>query len=185
MTVGIFGRGPSRRVGGHHDHWPSSYLLPLHRGDCPDPYGTAPGQRHQALAYGGGRSGGSLDPDSWAFFDGIHEHFIPDGDISPVWNPEFFGNTLIANGTTWPYAGVQQRRYRVRPVNKCQARARTLDFSAIPGVGGPARTGAWPRTRRVRPQRHRDLLPGRGDPTSGALHQGRPVRVALSRPGAL
>jgi hypothetical protein len=42
------------------------------------------------------------------FFDGIVHDYIPNGEFSPIWNPEFFGNTLIANGNTWPFLTVEQ-----------------------------------------------------------------------------
>jgi FtsP/CotA-like multicopper oxidase with cupredoxin domain len=73
-------------------------------------------------------------PDSRAVFDGIDGPYIPDTDISPFWNPEFFGNTIMVNGNTWPVHDVQQRRYRFRVLNGCQARFLILDFSGIPGV---------------------------------------------------
>jgi len=43
-------------------------------------------------------------------------------DISPVWNPELFGNTMVVNGRTWPYLRVEQQRYRLRFLNGTQAR---------------------------------------------------------------
>ncbi len=58
----------------------------------------------------------------------------PDTDVPPIWNPEFFGNTMIVNGATWPYLQVEQRRYRFRALNGCQARFLILDFASIPGV---------------------------------------------------
>jgi spore coat protein A len=73
-------------------------------------------------------------PDSREFFDGIVGPYLPGGDFSPIWNPEFFGETLIANGNTWPYQVVEQRRYRFRFLNGCQSRFLILDFSGIPGV---------------------------------------------------
>ena len=73
-------------------------------------------------------------PDTRAFFDGIAGPFIPDTDISPIWNPEFFGNMMMVNGNTWPYQVVEQRRYRLRLLNGCQSRFLILDFSQIPGV---------------------------------------------------
>jgi FtsP/CotA-like multicopper oxidase with cupredoxin domain len=73
-------------------------------------------------------------PDMRSFFDGIVGDFIPDGEFSPIWNPEFFGNMLIANGNTWPFHVVEQRRYRLRFLNGCQSRFLILDFSGIPGV---------------------------------------------------
>lgn len=73
-------------------------------------------------------------PDSRAFFDEIAGPFIPDSDISPLWNPEFFGNMLMVNGNTWPFHTVEQVRYRLRVLNGCQSRFLILDFNAIPGV---------------------------------------------------
>ena len=73
-------------------------------------------------------------PDTRAFFDGITGPYIPDTDISPIWNPEFFGNTIMVNGNTWPFLAVEQGRYRFRFLNGCQARFLILDFSNISGV---------------------------------------------------
>jgi len=73
-------------------------------------------------------------PDTREFFDGIVGDFIPDTEFSPIWNPEFFGNMIIANGNTWPFQTVEQRRYRFRFLNGCQSRFLILDFSQIPGV---------------------------------------------------
>ena len=70
-------------------------------------------------------------PDSRAFFEGyagsaadpVHPRpDVPDSDISPIWNPEFFGNTMVVNGNTWPYLEVEPRRYRFRLFNGCHAR---------------------------------------------------------------
>ena len=68
-------------------------------------------------------------PDSREFFDGFSGPYIPDSDISPIWNPEFFGNTIVVNGRTWPYLQVEQRRYRFRVLNACNARFLILAFS--------------------------------------------------------
>ena len=73
-------------------------------------------------------------PDSRVFFDGIVEDYIPEGEFSPIWNPEFFGNTIMVNGNTWPFQTVEKRRYRFRFLNGCQSRFLILDFNAIPGV---------------------------------------------------
>jgi len=74
-------------------------------------------------------------PDSRTFFDGIDTpDYLPGGLFSPIWNPEFFGNTLMVNGNTWPFQTVERRRYRFRFLNGCQSRFLILDFSAIPGV---------------------------------------------------
>jgi spore coat protein A, manganese oxidase len=73
-------------------------------------------------------------PDTRAFFDEVAGPYIPDTDISPLWNPEFFGNTIMVNGNTWPFQTAEQRRYRLRFLNGCQSRFLILDFNAIPGV---------------------------------------------------
>jgi spore coat protein A len=73
-------------------------------------------------------------PDSRGFFDGFVQPFIPETEISPIWNPEFFGNMLMVNGNTWPFLNVEQRRYRLRFLNGCQSRFLILDFSNIPGA---------------------------------------------------
>jgi spore coat protein A len=73
-------------------------------------------------------------PDTREFFDGIVGDFIPAGEFSPIWNPEFFGNTIMVNGNTWPFQQVEQRRYRLRFLNGCQSRFLILDFNQIPGV---------------------------------------------------
>lgn len=78
-------------------------------------------------------------PDNRAYFEDLEKQeldipFIPDracagpSDISPIWNPEFFGSTIIVNGNTWPYFEVQPRRYRLRFLNGCQARFLILEF---------------------------------------------------------
>ncbi|HEY3474510.1 MAG TPA: multicopper oxidase domain-containing protein [Anaerolineales bacterium] len=80
-------------------------------------------------------SNGSLFyPDTREFFDGIGGPYIPETDVSPIWNPEFFGNMMMVNGNTWPFQTVEQRRYRFRFLNGCNSRFLILDFSNIPGV---------------------------------------------------
>ncbi|MEP6959128.1 MAG: multicopper oxidase domain-containing protein, partial [Nitrospirota bacterium] len=36
--------------------------------------------------------------------------------------PEFFGNTIVVNGRTWPSLNVEPRRYRFRCLNACNSR---------------------------------------------------------------
>jgi len=67
-------------------------------------------------------------PDSRAFFDEYGGPYIPDTDVSPIWNPEFFGNTIVVNGRTWPFLEVEQRRYRFRFLNGCNSRFLILKF---------------------------------------------------------
>jgi FtsP/CotA-like multicopper oxidase with cupredoxin domain len=73
-------------------------------------------------------------PDSRVLFDGIVHDYLPTGEFSPIWNPEFFGNMIMVNGNTWPFQTVEQRRYRIRFLNGCQSRFLILDFNQIPGV---------------------------------------------------
>jgi FtsP/CotA-like multicopper oxidase with cupredoxin domain len=80
------------------------------------------------------KDGSLFYPDTRAFFDEYLGPYLPDSDIAPIWNPEFFGNMIMVNGNTWPYQTVEQRRYRIRFLNGCQSRFLILDFSKIPGV---------------------------------------------------
>ncbi|WP_041432978.1 multicopper oxidase family protein [Thiobacillus denitrificans] len=73
-------------------------------------------------------------PDTRTFFDGVAGPFVPESDLSPIWNPEFFGNMMTVNGNTWPFQTVEQARYRFRFLNGCQSRFLILDFGNIPGV---------------------------------------------------
>lgn len=73
-------------------------------------------------------------PDTRAFFDKITGPFLPRSDVSPIWNPEFFGNTIMVNGKVWPFHTVERRRYRMRFLNGCQSRFLILNFGSIPGV---------------------------------------------------
>lgn len=93
-------------------------------------------------------------PDNRAFFEGLNQPpvrpflkipFIPEeafggrSDVSPLWNPEFFGNTMVVNGKTWPKLSVERRRYRVRFLNANDTRVLILkivagDPTARPGV---------------------------------------------------
>lgn len=68
-------------------------------------------------------------PDSREFFDGFAGPYVPDSDMAPIWNPEFFGNTIVVNGRTWPFLDVEQRRYRFRILNGCNSRFLILRLS--------------------------------------------------------
>ena len=60
--------------------------------------------------------------------------------------PEFFGDTMLVNGTAYPYLEVEQRQYRFRMLNACQARflnprlvfAKGLDRTEPGSFPGPA-----------------------------------------------
>lgn len=70
-------------------------------------------------------------PDSREFFDDFDGPYLPNpaSDIAPIWNPEFFGDTIIANGKTWPYQEVEPKQYRFRLLNGSQARTLILKMS--------------------------------------------------------
>jgi bilirubin oxidase len=112
-------------------------------------------------------------PDNRAFFEGLNvpgqsqqfpgapELRIPlepdmalDGqmsDISPQWNPEFFGNTMVVNGKTWPYLNVEQRRYRLRLLNGSQSRFLILKMSnGMPFTQIGSEGGYLPKPVRLR-----------------------------------
>jgi len=76
-------------------------------------------------------------PGDRAFFEGLHTPpavpfldipFTPQSDVAPIWNPEFFGNTLVVNGRTWPRLSVEPRKYRLRLLNGSNARFLLLRF---------------------------------------------------------
>ena len=62
-------------------------------------------------------------------FRWLYGPYIPNTDVSPIWNPEFFGNHMLVNGNTWPFLNVEPRRYRLRLLNGCQSRFLLLSFS--------------------------------------------------------
>ncbi|MEW6217904.1 MAG: multicopper oxidase domain-containing protein [Thermodesulfobacteriota bacterium] len=82
-------------------------------------------------------------PDNRAFFEGLDPAslnipFIPDpaSDVSPIWNPEVFFNTMVVNGTTWPALEVAPARYRFRLLNGCTARFLNLALILQTPEGG-------------------------------------------------
>jgi FtsP/CotA-like multicopper oxidase with cupredoxin domain len=59
--------------------------------------------------------------------------------IHPFWIPEFFGDTMLVNGRTWPFLQVEPRRYRFRFLNGCNARFVRMGLvDASSGATGPA-----------------------------------------------
>jgi spore coat protein A len=89
-------------------------------------------------------------PANRAYFEGLEPNqlqipFMPSpafggpSDVAPIHNPEFFGNTMVVNGRTWPVLNVEPRRYRFRFLNGCNARTLFLklvtgDPNTRPGV---------------------------------------------------
>lgn len=87
-------------------------------------------------------SDGSLFyPDTRSFFDGFEGPYVGDpggqgSDIAPIWNPEAFFNTMVVNGTTWPYLDVAPTTYRFRLLNGCNSRFINLSmFTVDPNTG--------------------------------------------------
>ena len=83
-------------------------------------------------------SDGSLFyPASRSFFDEFDGPYVPFSDIPPIWNPEFFGNTMLVNGRTWPVLNVEARRYRFRILNGCNSRFLVLKLVTPPLAARP------------------------------------------------
>jgi FtsP/CotA-like multicopper oxidase with cupredoxin domain len=70
-------------------------------------------------------------PNSRAYFDGdeFPGPYYPETDVPPIWNPEFFANTIVVNGRTWPFLEVEPRLYRFRFLNGCNSRFLILKFN--------------------------------------------------------
>lgn len=89
-------------------------------------------------------------PESRERFDGYPGPYLPalvpagsepaPSDVSPIWNPEFFGNTMVVNGRTWPFLEVEARRYRFRYLNGSDSRFLILATGA---AGEPAQVPVW------------------------------------------
>lgn len=66
--------------------------------------------------------------------------FADDGSlVYPAdWEPEFFGDTAVINGTVWPYLDVEPRKYRLRFLNGSNARFYNVKLFDGDGQPGPA-----------------------------------------------
>ena len=86
------------------------------------------------------RDGSLFFPNSRDFFGDVPAGgpYIPNSDLSPIWNPEFFGNTNLVNGRTWPVLTVEPRRYRFRILNASNTRFFLLKIVANPLATRPA-----------------------------------------------
>ncbi len=90
-------------------------------------------------------------PPDRTFFDGFTGPFIGNAgytfpfvlgppttgpsDISGIWNPEAFFNTMVVNGTTWPKFEVAPARYRLRLLDGCNSRTLNLSMFVVTGPG--------------------------------------------------
>ena len=137
------------------------------------------------------RKDGSLFyPDSREYFEGHHLQipFYPSekacvdpetgstrSDVSPIQNPEFFGNTIVVNGRTWPYLEVEPGRYRFRILNGCNSRTLILKLSddrpiwKIGGDGGFLREPVKVRWNQLvlAPAQRADVIIDFGDDAAG------------------
>jgi bilirubin oxidase len=105
--------------------------------------GDSPGKRYYEIPMAVqdrsfNTDGGLFYPGNRAFFDKLTGPYIPHSDVSPIWNPEFFGNTMVVNGRTWPVLHVEPRRYRFRILNACNSRFLILKIVTNPEAPRPA-----------------------------------------------
>jgi bilirubin oxidase len=89
------------------------------------------------------RDGSLFYPDTREYFDEFGGPYIPDSDVPPIWNPEFFGNMMLVNGRTWPVLDVEPRRYRFRILNGCNGRFLLLQLVTADPAARPS-TSALP-----------------------------------------
>jgi FtsP/CotA-like multicopper oxidase with cupredoxin domain len=81
------------------------------------------------------QDGSLFYPRTRAYFEDLPHNllnipFIPNAnsDISPIWNPEAFFNTMVVNGVAWPVHEVAPALYRLRFLNGCNSRFLWLKF---------------------------------------------------------
>jgi spore coat protein A len=58
---------------------------------------------------------------------------LPGDQLEPSVVPEFFGDTMLVNGTAYPRVPVEPRRYRLRILNACNARFLNLQLYMADG----------------------------------------------------
>ena len=64
---------------------------------------------------------------------------VPNPELHPLWNPEFFGNVITVNGKSWPYLSVAPRKYRFHFLNGSNARFYNMWLlNPNTGANGPA-----------------------------------------------
>ncbi|MBI5387225.1 MAG: multicopper oxidase domain-containing protein [Verrucomicrobia bacterium] len=114
----VDGRLPGSRPGADDDERPRGGREAHERGPSHAPYEIPLIIQDRSF----NADGSLFYPDSRAFFDGFTGPYVPESDIAPIWNAEFFGNTIVVNGRTWPYLQVERRRYRFRVLNACNSR---------------------------------------------------------------
>ncbi len=99
-------------------------------------------------------------PSNRAFFEGLNAAggdvnyplptgelqipFVPDSDISPIWNPESFFNVMVVNGRSWPTIEVAPAQYRLRLLNGCGARFLNLEMNKLSKINPAMVAGSLP-----------------------------------------
>jgi bilirubin oxidase len=132
-------------------------------GDDDLPASSLPDGRHEVSIVMQDRSfnadGSLFFPPNRAFFEGLNKPgapeqfpgagvldvpFIPErakggrSDVSPTWNPEYFANTMVVNGKTWPVLEVEKMRYRFRFLNASDSRFLILRLATGDPTARPA-----------------------------------------------
>ena len=110
--------------------------------------GDAPGTRYYEIPIliqdrSFHQDGSLFYPATRAFFEGVKPRKLkialaPQSDVPPIWNPEFFANTMVVNGRTWPVLAVEPRRYRFRLLNAGNSRFLMLKMVTDPLAPRPA-----------------------------------------------
>ncbi|HSR26304.1 MAG TPA: bilirubin oxidase [Candidatus Eisenbacteria bacterium] len=70
----------------------------------------------------------------------------PNPGVHPFWIPEYFGDAMCVNGSTWPVLDVEPRRYRLRIVNGCNARFLSMNLTEqanVPSATPPSAVPFW------------------------------------------
>lgn len=84
-------------------------------------------------------------PDGSLWYPSVYDQelfaYLPPSGAPPLpvpsTGPEFWGDTMLVNGTAYPYAEVESRRYRLRILNACNTRFVTLRLVYARGPGFP------------------------------------------------
>src|SRR5204862_5830661 len=82
--------------------------------------------------------------------------------------PEFFGDTMLANGTVYPEVTVEARRYRLRILNACNARFLNLQLYVDNGTSDGISLDSQGNALNT-PARNAAALNPTGHPTSNFL----------------
>jgi spore coat protein A, manganese oxidase len=61
-------------------------------------------------------------PNTREFFDGIVRDYIPEGEFSPIWNPEFFGNSSATQAALGSRSAASKPRMRCGAATKPSTR---------------------------------------------------------------